>query len=166
MSRRCAAVVAVLVSSLALAARPLGAQAPSPIAREAHVLTQAAAARALEGAQAEARRNGWLMSISVVDPAGELIAFVRTDGAPPSSVDLSQAKARTAARMRRPTKSLEDAVTGGRNVVLGLPGYIPLDGGVPVIVNGEVVGAVGVSGASSAQDGQVAQAGATAASRP
>ena len=149
---------ALVAATASLVALPCaGAQV-----RETHVVTQAAAQKALAAAEAEARKNGWSMSIAVVDPAGELVAFERMDGAPPSSVDLSRAKARTAARLRRPSKALEDAVAGGRLAVLGIEGIIPLDGGVPIVVNGEYVGAVGCSGASSAQDGQAAQAGVNA----
>jgi uncharacterized protein GlcG (DUF336 family) len=120
------------------------------------------AQRAVAAATAEARQRGWTVSIAVVDPAGELIAFARLDGAPYSSIDVSRAKARTAARFRRPTRAFDSALTAGRLPVLGLEGVTPVEGGVPIIVNGEFVGAVGVSGATSAQDAQVAQAGVTA----
>jgi glc operon protein GlcG len=102
------------------------------------------------------------VSIAVVDPAGELVAFVRMDGAPLSSVDISRGKARTAARFRRPSKALEEAIAGGRTAILGFEGITPIEGGVPMVVGGEVVGAVGVSGVTSPQDAQVAQAGAGA----
>ena len=120
------------------------------------------AQRALAAATAEARRQGWNVSIAVVDPAGELVAFLRMDGAPFSSVDVSRAKAHTAARFRRPTRALDSTLTAGRLAILGLPGATPVEGGVPIVINGEVVGAVGVSGVTSAQDAQVAQAGAAA----
>ena len=149
-------------TALCAAASLLALPAAGAQVRDTHAVTWAAAQKALAAAEAEARKNGWNMSIAVVDAAGELVAFERMDGAPPSSVDLSRAKARTAARMRRPTKTLEDAVTGGRLVLLGVEGIITLDGGVPIVVNGEFVGAVGCSGASSAQDGQAAQAGVNA----
>ena len=120
------------------------------------------ARRALAAAEAEARKNGWQVSIAVVDQVGELVAFVRMDGAPPSSVDISRGKARTAARFRRPSKALEEAIAGGRTAILGFEGITPIEGGVPMVVGGEVVGAVGVSGVTSPQDAQVAQAGAGA----
>ena len=120
------------------------------------------AQRALAAAAAEARKQGWAVSIAVVDPAGELVAFLRLDGAAFSSIDVSQAKARTAARFRRPTKALDSALTNGRLAILGLPGATPVEGGVPIVINGEIVGAVGVSGVTSAQDAQVARAGADA----
>ena len=118
------------------------------------------AQRALAAAVAEARKQGWAVSIAVVDPAGELVAFLRMDGAPFSSVDVSRAKARTAARFRRPTRAFDSTLTAGRLAILGLEGATPVEGGVPIVVGGEVVGAVGVSGVTSAQDAQVAQAGA------
>jgi uncharacterized protein GlcG (DUF336 family) len=120
------------------------------------------AQRAIAAAAAEARKQGWAVSIAVVDPAGELVAFLRMDGAAFSSVDVSRAKARTAARFRRPTKALDSALTNGRLALLGVEGLTPLEGGVPIVINGETVGAVGVSGVTSAQDAQVARAGADA----
>lgn len=154
--RRPLATIAVV---LAIAApRLLHAQV-----RAVNTVTAAAAQRALAAAEAEARKNGWLMSIAVVDPAGELVAFLRMDGAPLSSVDIARSKGRTAARFRRPTRVLDSLVTAGRTAVMSLDGVVAVEGGVPIIVNGEVVGAVGVSGAAASQDAQAAQAGATAA---
>ena len=123
------------------------------------------ARRALEVAAAEARKQGWAVSIAVVDPAGELVAFLRMDGAPAASVDISRGKARTAARFRRPTKALEEVVAGGRVALTTFEGMVLVEGGVPIGVEGKVVGTVGVSGAWSAQDAQVAQAGAGAVAR-
>jgi glc operon protein GlcG len=98
----------------------------------------------------------------VVDAHGELLFFLKMDDVQQGSVDIAQAKARTAARMRRPTKALDDAVAGGRLALLAVDGILPLEGGVPVIFNGVVIGAVGVSGVTSAQDAQVAAAGVRA----
>jgi uncharacterized protein GlcG (DUF336 family) len=130
--------------------------------RTAHIVSADGAQRAIAAAVAEAKKQGWNVSISVVDVSGDLIGFLHMDAAPPGSTDISQAKGRTAARMKRPTKTLDSLLTGGRVAILGLPGVTPVEGGVPIIVNGEIIGAVGVSGASSAQDAQVAQAGAAA----
>ncbi|HJU88097.1 MAG TPA: heme-binding protein [Gemmatimonadaceae bacterium] len=130
--------------------------------RETHVLSAAAASKALAAAEGEARRNNWNVSIAVVDAAGELVAFIRMDNASPSSASIAPAKARTAARFRRPTKALEETIAGGRTVLMSFPDFTPVEGGVPIVVNGQVVGAVGVSGVTSAQDAQVAQAGASA----
>jgi glc operon protein GlcG len=139
--------------------------APAPLHAQLHAtrsVASAGAERAIAAAAAEARRQGWAVSIAVVDPAGELVAFLRMDGAAQSSVDVSRAKARTAARFRRPTRAFDSTLTAGRLAILGLEGATPVEGGVPIVINGEVVGAVGVSGVTSAQDAQVARAGAGA----
>jgi glc operon protein GlcG len=130
--------------------------------RPTRTLAAGGAERALAAAAAEARRRNWAVSIAVVDPAGELVAFLRLDGAPYSSVDISRAKARTAARFRRPTRALDSALTAGRLPILALDGTTAVEGGVPIVVGGEVVGAVGVSGVTSPQDAEVAAAGAAA----
>jgi uncharacterized protein GlcG (DUF336 family) len=130
--------------------------------RPARSVSLEGAQRALAAAAAEARQRGWAVSIAVVDPAGDLVAFVRLDGAPPASADVSRAKARTAARFKRTTGGLDSALTAGRLAILGLDGATPVEGGVPILVDGEVVGAVGVSGVTSPQDAQVARAGAAA----
>lgn len=145
-----------LVVAAALLPGRLGAQL-----REVRVLGAEGARRALAAAEAEARRNGWNVSIAVVDLAGELLAFHRMDGAPAASVDLSRGKARTAARLRRPTRALDSSATAGRAALLTV-GMVLLEGGVPIVVGGTVVGAVGVSGVTSQQDATVAQAGAGA----
>ncbi len=145
----------LLIALLALTmARPAVAQTA-----DAKVLTLAGARTMMEAAEAEARRNNWNVAIAIVDAHGELILFQKMDNVQVASVDISQAKARTAARMRRPTKALDDAVTGGRLALLAVEGVLPLEGGVPVIHNGVVIGAVGVSGVTSAQDAQIAAAG-------
>ena len=114
-------------------------------------------------AEAEARRNSWTMVIAICDEGGNLIYLEKIDDTQIGSIEIAQGKAATAARMKRPTKALEDAIAGGRNAVLGLPGITPVEGGLPVIVDGRVIGAIGVSGGTSAQDGEVAQAGLDAA---
>jgi uncharacterized protein GlcG (DUF336 family) len=146
---------ALLVALLALT---IGRPATAQMA-DAKVITLAGARTMLEAAEAEARRNNWNVAIAIVDAHGELILFQKMDNVQMGSVDISQAKARTAARMRRPTKALDDAVVGGRLALLAVDGLLPLEGGVPVIHNGVVIGAVGVSGVTSAQDAQVAAAG-------
>jgi glc operon protein GlcG len=148
---------------LTLAALLLGATpAAHAQLRSARSIALDGAQRALAAAVAEARQRGWAVSISVVDPAGDLVAFVRLDGAPPASADVSRAKARTAARFKRTTGGLDSALTAGRLPILGLDGATPVEGGVPIVMDGEVVGAVGVSGATSPQDAQVARAGVAA----
>lgn len=123
------------------------------------VLTLEAAKLIASAAQAEARKNQWTMVICIVDDGGHAIYLERMDGTQVASVVVAQEKAATAARFKRPTKALEEAVAGGRTVILNLPGATPIEGGLPIVVDGQVIGAIGVSGATSAQDGQVALAG-------
>lgn len=113
-------------------------------------------------AEAEAVKNNWTMVIAIVDDGGRLMHLIRRDGTQYGSIEVAQDKARTAIAFRRPSKALEDAVAGGRNAILALNGATPIEGGIPIVVDGEMVGAIGVSGGSSAQDGQVAQAGINA----
>jgi glc operon protein GlcG len=122
-------------------------------------LTLEAAQQIAAAAQAEAAKNKWTMVICVVDDGGHLIYLERMDGTQIGSVQVAQAKAVTAVHFKRPTKALEEAVAAGRSVILKLPGATPIEGGLPIIVDGAVIGAVGVSGATSPQDGQVAAAG-------
>ena len=126
------------------------------------VLTQQAVQTILQAATDHAVTNKWNMSIAIVDANGDLLAFRRLDGASLASVDISQGKARTAARARRPTKALEDAVAAGRTGLVTAPGLVLMQGGLPITVNGVTIGAVGVSGAASDQDEQVAAAGIAA----
>jgi len=126
------------------------------------VITLDGAKAILAAAEAEALKNKWTVAIAVVDESGNLIAFHKIDDTQVGSIDIAIGKARTAARMKRPTKALEDAVAGGRTVMLAIDGLTPLEGGVPVMLGGRVIGAVGVSGVTSQQDAQVAQAGVTA----
>ena len=115
-------------------------------------------------ALAEARKNNWTMAISVVDTAGFLVYFEKMDGTQTGSVNVSLDKARSAALFKRPTKAFQDTVAGGGNGlrILRLEGAVPVDGGVPIVADGKIVGAIGVSGGTSDQDGQCAQAGAGA----
>ena len=123
-------------------------------------LTLEAAKKIGAAAEAEAKKNNWNVVICVVDDGATLLYLQRMDGTQIGSVDIAQMKARTAIKMKRPSKVLEDAVAGGRNAVLKLPDVLPVEGGVPLIVDGQFIGAVGVSGVTSAQDGQIAAAGA------
>ncbi len=129
---------------------------------DAKVISLDAAKAIAAAAEAEARKRGWTVAIAVVDVSGGLILFHRFDEVQAASLDLAIAKARTSARFKRPTKALSDAIAAGRLALLAADGYLPLEGGVPVIVGGKVVGAVGVSGVTSEQDAVVAQAGADA----
>ena len=119
-------------------------------------LTLDAARRIAAAAEAEARKNNWAVSVAVVDDAGHLMLFHRLDGAKLVATDIAIRKARTAVYFQGPTKSLEEEVAGGRTALL------PIDGGIPLIVEGVLVGAIGVSGVTGSQDAQCAQAGANA----
>ena len=112
-------------------------------------------------AHAEAVKNKWNMVIAIVDDTGNLIYLERMDNAQVGSVSVAQGKARTAAQFRRPTRVFEEAITKGRNALLNLSAdFTPVTGGVPIISDGVVIGAVGVSGGTGDQDEQCAKAGA------
>lgn len=119
---------------------------------------------AAAAAVAEAKKNGWKMAIAIVEPTGDLVYFEKMPGTQYASVAISQHKARAAATFRRPTKSFEErvAAAGPGITALTLDGMIASDGGVPIVVGGKVVGAIGVSGGTGAQDGHTATAGAHA----
>lgn len=127
-----------------------------------HYLTADDCRKILAAAEAEAAKNSWAVCIAIVDDGGHLLSFLRLDGCAAASVAISQGKARTAALRRRPTKNDEDMVNNGRTSALSMPGITFLEGGVPIIVGGETIGAVGVSGVKSTEDAQVAQAGINA----
>src|SRR5215471_19559108 len=131
---------------------------------EKKALTLEGAKKVIAGAEAEAAKNHVGCSIAVVDDGGNLIAFHRVDPTFPAGAQVSIGKARTAALFRQPTKNFEEVITQkGRTSMIALEDFTPLQGGVPIIVGGQIVGAVGVSGASSAdQDEQFAKAGAAA----
>ena len=117
----------------------------------------------LNAARAEAQANQWAVSIAVVDDGGHLLGFYRLDGAAPLSSHIAPAKARTAALGRSETKRYEDMINQGRTSFLSAPEIEGmLEGGVPVVVNGQVAGAVGVSGVKSVEDAQIAKAGIAA----
>jgi glc operon protein GlcG len=119
------------------------------------------AKQAAAAALAEARNNHWTMVVAVVDTAGELVYFEKMDDAQNGSVKVAVAKARSAALFKRPTKAFQDALTatGDGLRILGLDGAVPVEGGVPLVVDGQIVGAIGVSGGTSQQDGECAKAG-------
>ncbi|MBS1173384.1 MAG: hypothetical protein H6R12_2214 [Proteobacteria bacterium] len=118
--------------------------------------------RVLNGAIAEARKHQWAVAIAVVDDGGHLLSFARLDGAPPISAYIAPEKARTAALGRRETRIYEEMINQGRSAFLSAPLRGMLEGGVPVIADGQVVGAVGVSGVKSSEDAQIARAGVAA----
>lgn len=139
------------------------AQAP-PIVPYGTPISAEAAKKIAAAAIAEARKNSWAMAIAVVDTGGYLVYFERMPDTQLGSVEVAIEKAKSAALFRRPTKSFQDAVAaGGEGLrILRLTGAMPVEGGIPIIVDGKLVGAVGASGGSSDQDGRTAQAGAAA----
>jgi uncharacterized protein GlcG (DUF336 family) len=114
----------------------------------------------ISAAVAEAKKRGWPMNISVVDGGGNLVAFERMDGAQLASIDISQHKARTAARFRRETKAFELGINSGTNSLITLDGVIGSRGGIPLVEGGKLIGAIGVSGGTGSQDEVIAKAGA------
>ena len=151
----------VLAAFIAFVAAPMQAQ----VATKSTVTLELAKKIAAK-ANAEAVKNKWTMVITILDDGGNLVYLEKMDGTQLGSIDVAQAKARTALRFKRPTKVFEDGVAGGRNALLALPGVVPIEGGIPLIVGDAVIGSIGVSGATSAQDGAVAAAGATALTQP
>lgn len=123
-------------------------------------LTIALAKRLAAAAVKCAEENHWNMFIAIVDDGANLMYLERMDGAQLGSQRVSVEKARSALLFKRPTKALEEAVAGGRIVVMTLANAVPVEGGLPLIAGGEIVGAIGVSGGTSPQDGVVAQAAA------
>jgi uncharacterized protein GlcG (DUF336 family) len=154
MKKLLSVAIAVFLGGMALAA---GAQTV-----DKKVLNLDGARKVAAAAEAEAKKNGWNVVIVVVDDGGNLLYLQRMDGTQTGSIQVAIDKARTAQAFKRPTKVFEDAIAGGRTAILGLNGALPLEGGLPVKVGDQVVGAIGVSGVTSQQDGQIAKAGADA----
>lgn len=122
-------------------------------------LTLAAAEKMMAASKAEAAKNGWKVVIVIVDDGGHLVHLSRIDETQYGSIDIAMGKAQTSIALKRPSKAIEDLVAGGRTAILGLRGITPLQGGLPIVVDGKVIGAIGVSGVTSQQDEQVAKAG-------
>ncbi len=108
---------------------------------------------------AEARRNNWNVAVAILDTHGMLIYYEMMDDTQTSSATIAVEKGKTAAMFRRPSKAFEDGIAAGRVAILGLPGATPIDGGLPILVNGKIIGGIGVSGVNSDQDAQIARAG-------
>ncbi len=107
----------------------------------------------------EAKKNSWPVAIAIVDNHGVLVYYEMLDDTQTASAHVAVEKARTSAMFRRPTKVFEDGIAGGRVAILGLTGAMPIEGGIPIIAAGKVIGAIGVSGVTSQQDAQIARAG-------
>ena len=147
------------LAAAALIATPLlsAAQSPPPYGAP---ITFEQARKAMVAAEAEARKNNWQVVISIVDTGGHLVMLQRLE-AQNASVDIATGKARTAVNFRRPTKALEDslAANGSALRILAVPGVMPLQGGLPIVVDGKIIGGIGVSGVLASQDEVVAKAG-------
>jgi glc operon protein GlcG len=149
-------------------ARALKLPNPSPLLKKDDrmhtkpALTLDDAKRIAAAAEAEAAKSGWKVCIAIVDDGAHLLHFTRLDGAQLASIEIALGKARTAMLGKRPTKVYEDMIANGRVAALTMPGITHLEGGVPITVEGEFVGAVGVSGVKSSEDAQIAAAGIAA----
>ncbi|MDB4911886.1 MAG: hypothetical protein JWO39_2709 [Gemmatimonadetes bacterium] len=128
-------------------------------------LTLDGAKAMVAAAEAEGLKNGWNVSIAIVDAAGGLIVFHRLENTQPASDMIAIGKARTAARFKRPSRLLEESVAAGRLALLAVGDALPMQGGLPIVVDEHVIGAIGVSGVTAAQDEQVAHAGLAAFQR-
>ena len=150
------AAAALVVSAAAAGAQQTMSYGPS--------ITADTAKKIAATAIAEARKNNWTMAIAIVDPNGDLVYFEKMDDTQIGSTEVAVSKARSAARFKRPTKAFQDALAaGGEGLrILALDGAIPVEGGLPIVVGGRIVGAIGASGGTSAQDGQVVAAGLAA----
>ena len=144
---------------MTLFAAPVFAQLPNPYGASVNLDN---ARKIAAAAAAEAAKNNLKMAIAVVDTAGDLVYFEKMDGTQVASVNIALDKARSSVRFKRPTKAMQDVLAqGGAGVrFLALQGAIPVEGGIPLVMNGQIVGAIGASGGTSDQDGQVAKAGA------
>jgi len=166
------ALACAVVAGLALAAGPASAQQqPVPTGATPPYgppITLDQAKRVMAAAELEAAKNSWQVGITILDSGGNLVMFHKIDNAQLSAITTSEGKARTALEFKLPSKALDDAIAnGGAGMrLLALKDITPLQGGVLVLIDGKIVGAVGVSGALSAQDEQVAKAGADALAKP
>jgi uncharacterized protein GlcG (DUF336 family) len=157
----------VVVTALLFTSVLVGAQQPAvpppPLLYGAPISLEQAK-KVIAAAEAEAKKNNWNMVIAVLDSGGHLVMLERMDGTMLASIEVAKDKAHSAVLFRRPTKVLQDGLEkGGLNLrLLKLSGAFPLDGGFPILVDGKVIGSVGVSGAAFEQDAQVAKAGADA----
>ena len=151
----------IVVAYVAVVVMPVFAQLPNPYGT---AINLESARKVATAAIAEARKNQWNMAIAIVDPAGELVYFEKLDGTQAASINIAIDKARSSARFKRPTKALQDVLaTGGAGLrMLALDGAVPVEGGVPILMDAKIVGAIGVSGGTSQQDTEVATAAAAA----
>lgn len=152
----------IIIFLFVLASGSVFAQAtppPAPLYGESISLENAR--KVLHAAQAYAVSKQWTVVVAIVDTGGNLVALEKIDNTQIASIEVAIGKAKTANNFKRPTKALEDAIAGGGVGlrVLSLPGAVPIEGGELILVNGKIIGAIGISGMSAAQDGEVAKAG-------
>ena len=161
MSCRFAVRLLATLTILLCAAGARAQQMPNPYGAP---ISLENAKKAATAAIAEARKNNWTMALAVVDPSGTLVYYEKLDNTQLGSAQVAINKARSAALFKRPTKSFEDQLAKGGDGLrtLGLEGAVPVEGGVPIVIEGKIVGAIGMSGGTSAQDAQCAQIGADA----
>jgi glc operon protein GlcG len=160
-----AKLLSLLVAAvMLLAVGPANAQTPAPPPAPPPAygtpISLEQAKKAMAGAEAEAKKNSWPVVIVILDSGGNLVMLQRLDNAQWGSVEIAKEKARSAVALRRPTKALQDLIAqGGANLRLLNIGYSVLEGGIPIVVDGKIIGSIGVSGVTSQQDAQIAQAG-------
>jgi glc operon protein GlcG len=163
---RMLALACVLFASTVAASTfgPAAAQQPAAVPPYGPPITLDDAKRAMAAAELEATKNSWQVAITILDSGGNLVMFERIDNAQLASVGISEGKARTALIFKRASKALDDAIAaGGAGLrLLAIKDITPLEGGIPIVVDGKIIGAIGASGALSSQDAQVAKAGADA----
>jgi uncharacterized protein GlcG (DUF336 family) len=149
----------VALAVLTLSASTVSAQLPNPYGPS---INGENAKKIAAAALAETRKNGWTMAAAIVDPAGDLVYFEKLDGTQAASTLIAVDKARSAVRFKRATKvMMEQLAAGGDGLrFLALQGAVPVEGGVPILMDGKIVGAIGLSGGTSQQDGQCANVGA------
>src|SRR5262245_12626421 len=155
---------ALALGGAALAQQPAPSPAPSPPPDYGPPITNEQAKAVAAAAFAEAKKNNWRMAFAIVGPAGELVYFEKMDGTQLASAEISQGKARTAVMFRRPSKAFADQYAAGNTAFLTFPEKpVASEGGVPITVNGKIIGAIGASGGTGQQDGLAAAVGASAA---
>ena len=159
MSNTCMGKLSLLVVVALAVSTVASAQLPNPYGAP---ISLENAKKAAAAAAVEARKNNWTMAVSIVDIAGDLVYFEKMDGTQTGSVNVAIEKARTAALYKRPSRAFQDTVaSGGAGLrILGMSSAIPIEGGIPLLLDGKIIGAIGVSGGTSDQDGICAKAGA------
>jgi glc operon protein GlcG len=153
-------VIALVLTAGVAAAQQPAAPAPAPPMPYGMPINLEQAKKVMAGAEAEAKKNNWPVAIVILDSGGQMVMMQRLDNTQWGSVDIAKEKARTAVALRRPTKVLQDGIAqGGVNLRFLSTGFSTLEGGIPIVHEGKIIGSIGVSGVTSQQDAQTAQAG-------